>query len=164
MMTAPITTHSADPGAARTDQRLRQRLMRALAQAEPAQIAEAMAGLGDLPAALDLRQPQTGLVMLRGRIGGDGAAFNIGEATVSRAAVKIASGEVGFGWRLGRSLVAARQAAIADALLQRPEWQARILETVILPLEAQRDLRRNEAAQETAATRVEFFTMARGSE
>ena len=33
---------------------------------------------------------ETGLVMLRGRIGGDGAPFNVGEATVTRAAVQLA--------------------------------------------------------------------------
>ena len=44
----------------------------------------------------ELRTAETGLVMLRGRIGGDGAPFNLGEATVTRAAVRLASGEVGF--------------------------------------------------------------------
>ena len=40
--------------------------------------------------------------MLRGRIGGDGAPFNLGEASVTRAAVQIASGEVGIAYILGR--------------------------------------------------------------
>ena len=46
----------------------------------------------DVPAHEPLRQPENGLVMLRGRVGGDGAPFNLGEATVSRAAVRLASG------------------------------------------------------------------------
>lgn len=164
MKTEPVNDHLAQSDAARDDQRLRQRLMRALAQAEPAEIADAMSALGELPTASDLRAPQTGLVMLRGRIGGDGSAFNIGEATVSRAVVKLQSGEVGFGWRLGRSLAAARRSAMADAMVQIPDWQARMIEAVVLPLEARRASRRNAEARATAATRVEFFTMARGSE
>ena len=38
---------------------------------------------------VELRAAETGLVMLRGRIGGDGDPFNLGEATVTRAAVQI---------------------------------------------------------------------------
>ena len=163
-MTETNTGLPPDTAAVRADRLLRQRLMRALAQVEPAEIADAMRALGELPAATDLRAPQTGLVMLRGRVGGDGSAFNIGEATVSRAVVKLQSGEVGFGWRLSRSLVAARQTAMADALVQRPDWQVRMIAAVILPLEARRTSRRNATAQATAATRVEFLTMARGSE
>ncbi len=50
-----------------------------------------------------LRRPEIGLVMVRGRIGGDGAPFNMGEATVTRAAVSLPGGEVGFGHVLGRA-------------------------------------------------------------
>ena len=44
----------------------------------------------------DLRRPEKGLAMLRGRIGGEGAPFNIGEATVTRAAVQLEDGIKGF--------------------------------------------------------------------
>lgn len=154
----------AQADAAGADVRQRQRLMRALACAGPAEIGAFMAQLGPLPAAQDLRKPECGLVMLRGRVGGDGAAFNIGEATVSRAVVRIETGEIGFGWRLGRSLAAARQAALVDALLQQPDWCGRIIETVVEPLEMRRASRQSTTAETTAATRVEFYTMARGSE
>ena len=66
--------------------------------------------------------------MVRGRIGGDGAAFNLGEATVSRAAVRLASGEVGFGYALGRDRDKARLIALCDALAQSEEYSA-VLET-----------------------------------
>ncbi len=56
--------------------------------------------------------------MLRGRIGGDGAPFNVGEATVTRAAVQLASGETGFGYVLGRDREKARLVALCDALWQ----------------------------------------------
>ncbi|MGQ3358871.1 MAG: phosphonate C-P lyase system protein PhnG, partial [Phreatobacter sp.] len=39
-----------------------------------------------------LRAPEIGLVMVRGRVGGDGAPFNLGEATVTRAAVALPDG------------------------------------------------------------------------
>ncbi len=41
--------------------------------------------------------------MIRGRIGGDGAQFNLGGSdNVSRAVVRLATGEMGFGYVLGR--------------------------------------------------------------
>ena len=69
-----------------------------------------------LPAHEDLREAENGLVMVRGRIGGDGAPFNLGEATVSRAAIRLATGEVGFGYTLGRDREKARMIALCDAL------------------------------------------------
>ena len=55
--------------------------------------------------------------MVRGRIGGDGAPFNLGEATVSRAAVRLASGEV-VRLPFGRDREKARMIALCDALIQ----------------------------------------------
>jgi len=145
-------------------QSTRQRLMRACAKATPAEITALFLGLGELPPANDLRKPEVGLVMLRGRIGGDGAAFNVGEATVARAAVRLESGTIGFGWRLGRSVEAARYTAIADALVQDDAWKSRIIEALVHPLEARQQQARATKAEEAAATRVDFFTMSRGSE
>ena len=45
-----------------------------------------------------LRAPETGLVMLRGRMGATGAAFNLGEATVTRCAVRLTTGEEGHAY------------------------------------------------------------------
>src|SRR6266481_1466332 len=75
-----------------------------------------------LPAHEDLREAENGLVMVRGRIGGDGAPFNLGEATVSRAAIRLATGEVGFGYALGRDREKARMIALCDALGQSDEF------------------------------------------
>ena len=61
----------------------RKAAMAVLAHAEAGEIAARLRDLG-LPAHQDLRAPENGLVMLRGRVGGDGAPFNLGEATVSR--------------------------------------------------------------------------------
>ena len=75
-----------------------------------------------MPAHEDLREAENGLVMVRGRIGGDGAAFNLGETTVTRAAVRLATGEVGFGYTLGRDREKARMIALCDALVQSDEF------------------------------------------
>ena len=116
----------------------------------------------DLPRHEDLREAENGLVMVRGRIGGDGAPFNLGEATVSRAAVRLASGEVGFGYTLGRDREKARMIALCDALVQSGAFAADVEAKVITPLRAMVSARRNRKAAETAATRVDFYTMVRG--
>lgn len=111
-----------------------------------------------------LRQPETGLVMLRGQIGGDGMPFNVGEATVSRAVIELASGERGYGQVLGRDRDHARLAAIFDALAQQSEAAEQVETAVLGPI---RSRLRDEAAQkqaETAATRVDFFTLVRGED
>jgi alpha-D-ribose 1-methylphosphonate 5-triphosphate synthase subunit PhnG len=110
----------------------------------------------------DLREPESGLVMLRGRVGGDGAPFNLGEATVSRAAVRLASGEVGFGYTLGRDGEKARLIALCDALVQSREFGSMVERDIISPLREQLMARREQAAAETAATKVDFYTMVRG--
>jgi alpha-D-ribose 1-methylphosphonate 5-triphosphate synthase subunit PhnG len=116
----------------------------------------------DLPDHEDLREAENGLVMLRGRIGGDGAPFNLGEATVSRAAVRLASGEVGFGYTLGRDRDKARLIALCDALVQSETFAGEVESKVIAPLRAAVLARRSERAAATAATRVDFYTMVRG--
>jgi alpha-D-ribose 1-methylphosphonate 5-triphosphate synthase subunit PhnG len=100
--------------------------------------------------------------MVRGRMGGDGAPFNLGEATVSRAAVRLATGEVGFGYTLGRDREKARLIALCDALVQSDEFGAEVEAKVIAPLRAALLAARHRKAAETAATRVDFYTMVRG--
>jgi alpha-D-ribose 1-methylphosphonate 5-triphosphate synthase subunit PhnG len=115
-----------------------------------------------LPAHQNLREPENGLVMVRGRIGGDGAAFNLGEATISRAAVRLATGEVGFGYTLGRDTQKAQMIALCDALVQSNEFVDAVETSVLAPLRAALIAERNRRAEETAATRVDFYTMVRG--
>ena len=117
-----------------------------------------------LPVATTLRPPELGLVMLRGRMGGDGAPFNVGEATVSRAAVQLASGEMGTGNVLGRSLEKARLAAIIDALAQVPKYRSVLESSLFAPVTERRARQKAIGAAETAATRVEFFTVVRGED
>jgi alpha-D-ribose 1-methylphosphonate 5-triphosphate synthase subunit PhnG len=115
-----------------------------------------------LPAHEDLREAENGLVMVRGRIGGDGAPFNLGEATVSRAAVRLATGELGFGYTLGRDRDKARMIALCDALVQSDEFAGLVEAKVLAPLRAAIMSQRNQRAAETAATRVDFYTLVRG--
>jgi alpha-D-ribose 1-methylphosphonate 5-triphosphate synthase subunit PhnG len=114
--------------------------------------------------AIDLRRPEAGLVMLRGRVGGDGNAFNLGEASVARASVRLASGEVGHAYVLGRDTGHARLAAIADALWQREDFAERIEREIVAPVAARLDRQSAQKARETAATRVDFFTLVRGED
>ena len=135
--------------------------MKVLAHSDAAEIAVRLQAMV-LPAFENLREPENGLVMVRGRIGGDGAPFNIGEATVSRAAVRLSSGEVGFGYVLGRDGDKARMVALCDALIQASDHAATIEAQVVAPLQAAMMARREQRAAQAAATRVDFYTMVRG--
>lgn len=142
----------------------RQALMKVCAQASTTEMRSALAGLSPQPNVTDLRAPEVGMVMLRGRVGGSGAPFNLGEATVSRAAVKLDTGEVGYAYLLGRDLERARLAAIIDALGQRSEQRAR-LETCFVSPVTERIVRTADVdRRRTAATRVNFFTLVRGED
>lgn len=141
----------------------RQRVMAIAARARPEELERLLGALAPLPAVDDVRAPETGLVMLRGRMGGDGAPFNLGEASVSRAAVRLATGETGFSYLFGRDRRKARAAAVLDALVQVDSWRARLapgLSEIAGRLEAEA----RSAARRTAATRVDFFTLARGED
>jgi alpha-D-ribose 1-methylphosphonate 5-triphosphate synthase subunit PhnG len=139
----------------------RQAAMAVLAHSTAADIAGCLVAIA-VPAYEDLREPENGLVMVRGRIGGDGAPFNLGEATVSRAAVRLSTGEVGFGYTLGRDRQKARMIALCDALMQSNEFADALEENVLTPLRAAMTSVRNQKAAETAATRVDFYTLVRG--
>ena len=138
----------------------RQAAMAVLAHSDTAAIAGCLGSIA-APAYEDLREPENGLVMVRGRIGGDGAPFNVGEATVSRAAVQLSTGEVGFGYTLGRDRQKARLIALCDALVQSSEFAAVVEATVLAPLRAAIAAEHDRKARETAATRVDFYTLVR---
>lgn len=139
----------------------RKAAMLVLANSGTAEIARCLEAVV-IPAHEDLREPENGLVMLRGRIGGDGAPFNLGEATVSRAAVRLSTGEVGFGYVLGRDRQKAQMIALCDALVQSEQFAGAVETNVVAPLRTAMVSDRNRKAQETAATRVDFYTMVRG--
>lgn len=140
----------------------RQEALGVLAHADAAALSAAWASWENRPGVQPIRGPETGLIMLRGRTGGGGAPFNMGEATVSRASVRIDSGEVGHGYCLGRDTEKARLIAVIDALFQRePE---NIEFAILRPLRDAASAADTQRRAETAATRVEFFTMVRGED
>jgi len=155
---------TGNSGRAEADTAARQALMRVCAEATEADLEKAIADLGGEPAHEELRPPQTGLVMLRGRIGGSGAPFNLGEATVTRAVVKLQSGAVGYSYLLGRSPRRARLAALIDALGQDGDSRDRLETVLVAPVRARRTEERATVRAETAATRVDFFTLVRGED
>ena len=154
------------PDACEQQRSARAAWMRVMALAEPSALDSAYAALGELPAHRTLRAPETGMAMVRGRAGGTGAQFNLGEVSVTRCAVAFdaAGGIVGTAYVRGRAPRHAEQAAVLDGLLQMPDWHARVHEQVITPLAR---THRGEAAARAAAaaqTRVDFFTLARGED
>ena len=114
------------------------------------------------PQVATIRAPETGLVMLRGRTGGGGAPFNLGEATVSRASVRIDTGEIGHGYCLGRDTEKARLIAIIDALFQREPDN--VQSAILRPLNDAAFAADTKRREETAATKVDFFTLVRGED
>lgn len=135
--------------------------MSVLAKADRSAIESACKPLGELPQTEWLRQPETGLVMVRGRIGGSGAKFNLGEVPVTRCAVRLDSGTVGIAWVQGRDSEHAALAARLDAMLQEPRYYRAIQNHVIGPLAVAQAARRDLIARKAAATKVEFYTLAR---
>lgn len=110
-----------------------------------------------------LRRPETGAVMVRGRMGAVGDAFNLGEMTVTRASLALEDGSVGHAYVQGRSKAKAEAAALIDALMQT-DVATGLRRAVLEPLSDRLDAARRARAGKAAATRVEFFTLARGED
>jgi alpha-D-ribose 1-methylphosphonate 5-triphosphate synthase subunit PhnG len=142
----------------------RRRWMSVLATAAPDSLEAFRERLDPRPAYDFLRGPETGLVMVRGRAGGTGMRFNLGEIPVTRCSVRLDDGTVGHAYVGGRDARHAELAALFDALLQNDGRRADIEARLIEPLAAFRQARRQAAAARSAPTRVEFFTMVRGEE
>lgn len=136
--------------------------MSLLAKARPARLEELSAGL-DWPEFTWLRVPETGGVMVRGRAGGTGAPFNLGEMTVTRCALRIAGGEVGHAYVQGRDKAHAERAALIDALMQTGR-AGELRAAILAPLEAERAGAKAARAAKAGATKVDFFTMVRGED
>ena len=134
--------------------------MSLLAKAPPDRLA---ALLPDLPDHALLRSPESGSVMVRGRIGASGGPFNLGEITVTRCSVRMGCGTVGHAWVQGRDKSHARRAAVVDALMQT-EAAAGLRASVLDLLAAEAEQARTIRAAKAAATKVDFFTMVRGED
>mgnify|MGYP000039971634 CR=1 FL=1 len=140
------------------DTTARQAWMGLLARAIPARLEQLFP---DLPPHDMLRPPEVGAVMVQGRAGGTGQPFNLGEVTVTRCALRLASGAVGHAHVQGRDKTHATQAAIVDAVMQGPGAGGML--GVLATLAAEEAQTRLQRAEKAAATKVEFFTVARES-
>jgi len=145
-----------------TDVATRQRWLAVLARAELAELEQHYSAMGELPQAQAIRAAEVGMVMLRGRIAGTGDAFNLGEASVTRCALRLGAGPLGVGYTLGRNLRKAELVACFDALLQEPARQARVLRDVIDPLAQAQAQARDKLSRAVASSKVDFYTMVRG--
>jgi alpha-D-ribose 1-methylphosphonate 5-triphosphate synthase subunit PhnG len=152
-----VTTTRAEVGG-------RRRWMSVLALAPLEELEARWAALTDRPRYELLRRPEVGLVMVRGRAGGTGARFNLGEMTVTRCTVQLADGTLGHAWIGGRDPRHAELASLFDALLQDPARTAALTGSLVEPLARAHEARRQAARVRAAASRVEFFTMVRGDD
>ena len=137
--------------------------MSVLAKAATDELEAAWESLGAQPTFDFLRRPETGLVMVRGRAGGVGAQFNLGEMTVTRCSVRLSDGRIGHAYVGGRDRRKSELAAVFDALLQGEGTRNGLEDTLIAPLAEAQSRRCEDIRARAAATRVDFFTMARGS-
>jgi alpha-D-ribose 1-methylphosphonate 5-triphosphate synthase subunit PhnG len=146
------------------EMRERKRVTDLLARAAREELDAAWEALPEKPAVQPVRGPETGLVMVRGRIGGGGSPFNLGEVTVTRTTIRLASGKVGHAHALGTDRERSRLAAIFDALWQEPATKDFVERTILAPVAERIGAADAKKADETAATRVDFFTMVRGED
>lgn len=134
-----------------------------LARAELAKLEEALSGLSPRPRWRVVKPAESGLAMVRGRAGGTGQQFNIGEMSVARCVVEVEGGAVGVGYVAGRDRRKAELVAVLDSLLQDGPFVERLKRDVIAPLTDRQEASRRQVLSKAAATRVDFFTMVRGS-
>ncbi|WP_170403791.1 phosphonate C-P lyase system protein PhnG [Ruegeria arenilitoris] len=134
-----------------------------LARAPDDALMELWGAVGTPPGFDWLRSPEVGGVMVRGRTGGTGAPFNLGEMTVTRCSLVLKDGTVGHGYVQGRSKRKAEAAALIDALMQTDAAED-IRDRVITPLSQQMQEAKTARAAKAAATKVEFFTLVRGED
>ena len=137
--------------------------MGVLARADASSLRAKMDGIGAHPAYQWMRRPEIGAVMARGRAGGTGQAFSLGEMTVTRCALRLVDKPdiVGHAYVQGRNAEKAEQAALADAMLQSAGSKQQVLDVVIAPLRAEEAARRLTARKKAGATKVDFFTLVR---
>lgn len=145
----------------------RQVWMATLASSELNKLEELVSKLGVIPKYTFLRSPETGLTMVRGRVGGTGEQFNLGEITMTRCVVRLENlsgleATTGFGYVTGRSRRHSELAALCDALLQSSDWYRKIKQEVIEPLQDISKQQQEVKQSQTAATKVNFFTLIRG--
>ena len=162
------------------DTATRQHWMSVLAHSQPTELAARLNALNITADYEVIRAAETGLVQIQARMGGTGERFFAGDATLTRAAVRLTDGTLGYSWVLGRDKQHAERCALIDALMQQTYMEntlhhlgeevellqtrhfQNLSETLIAPLNADRMARIAARQAEVNASRVDFFTMVRG--
>ena len=145
-----------------SERRARQRWLSTLAKADFEDLSALWNNLPSKPAWTVIRTPEVGMVMARGRAGGTGQRFNLGEVTVARCAVQLDYGAVGFGYVMGRNREHAELAAVVDAMMLTPSRRDALERALIVPLALRHDEATRDRGRRAASTKVDFFTMVRG--
>ena len=114
-----------EPSDAMDARERRRQWMRTMALAPLEALEAAYQSLSLQPTYQFLRRPESGAIMLQGRVSGEGAAFNMGEATLTRCTVLIQDGAAGTGYVLGCNPRKAELMALCDALLQDNRFHGR---------------------------------------
>jgi alpha-D-ribose 1-methylphosphonate 5-triphosphate synthase subunit PhnG len=136
--------------------------MGVLAHSQPAALSDRIQALNLTPEYDLIRAPEIGLVQIQARMGGTGERFFAGDATLTRAVIRLNSGTLGYSYVLGRDKPHAERCAVIDALLQeQPHFQT-LMETLIAPLEADRAALIAARQAQINTSRVDFFTLVRG--
>ncbi|MCL4527718.1 MAG: phosphonate C-P lyase system protein PhnG [Gammaproteobacteria bacterium] len=138
---------------------MRARWMSELAHAMFSDLEDVAAGVEHWPEFTPVNLPETGLIMVHGRMGGLGGSFPLGECTVTRCMVQDDQGYMGLAYVLGDRLAHAEIAAKLDALLQHPQRRSSLWDQIIAPLMTLRAAREAQTRQENQSSRVQFFTM-----
>ena len=138
----------------------------------PIDLLEAQLGARAQDPAQWLRAPETGLMMVQGRVGGSGEPFNVGEVSVTRCALRLGTRDgdaamtatattVGVAYVVGRSHRRAHLAALADALLQDAGQRALLEPNLLAPARAHQARLNAERRARAESTKVDFFTVSR---
>lgn len=149
------------------EQQTRKDWLAALSLAGKPLLQEVREGLAYPSDTQELRKPEVGLAMVRGRTGGTGNPFNLGEITVTRCVVTLQdSGTgnqiLGVACITGRDKQHAKLVAQLDAIFQDSRLGTDAQNAVLPILKLERDAIVAKQASKAAATKVDFFTMERG--
>lgn len=144
----------------------RRRWLRVLGLADTEALSVAWDATAPRPTVETIRGPEAGLVMLRARADAAGDRFNLGEATVARATVRLSGAPLsadvlGTSYVLGTDTEHAYLAAVFDGLLGDEHVRPRVLAEVIEPLARAQADRDRTARAEARSTLVDFFTVSR---
>ncbi|AJJ17755.1 MULTISPECIES: phosphonate C-P lyase system protein PhnG [Yersinia] len=156
-----------------THHTLRQNWMSVLAHSQPAELLAHWQALNLSPQYQVIRAPEIGLNQLQARMGATGRRFILGDMTITRAVIRLndSMDVYGYSYIAGRNKPHAELCAVLDALLQHSTVKGKpaglnelLLKTVIHPLAAIQQERRQLRAGAITASKVDFFTLVRGED